>query len=612
LLRKLLAALMTSATMASPAAALADDEPLVVTVMYFENNSGNAAYDPLGKGFADMMITELLGGHLQIVERDRFEDVLKELKLQRTEFFDPATTVKIGRGIGAAYALTGSFLKIDVNIRIDARLIEVATASVVMADSVAGKPEDLGGLAKALAGRFRSRLEPAGAPSTKPTPAVTLKTVLEYSNALDLIDRGDDKNAGVKLNQVLAAAPTFQLAKDRYAEVLKRIGQAREQRNRIQRQERERMIARGVMQSFARYGPAFAVCNASAARGSGPLEALPFPRSLKLREMSYQSALAALKPSHRETALELIEFALEQGLDSYKNMMFRAELLWDLGRGAEALPALQQWLSANPKNDDYDQVERLALRALGKPSAPRVPTQPKHPTTCDGLSGEILREALEAGDDKAAPGGSQTIPWMWDKLTLLRGYLPPRRTDGLDKLTHEAAPPATFTGFIEDCPSFGRFTTKPRSGITKGETLPWSDVCFEERATLPKWGLWVNTLTPEVAKRLGAPVETHGVIVTKIEPDSPGAKAGIRLGDVINRVEPENAFKYRIHNVRDLRRVLTDWRVSGLGLGHIRQTENGPRVIAIGIEDDCRGVRGCNFYAPFDDELERYSRPHWR
>jgi serine protease Do len=59
-------------------------------------------------------------------------------------------------------------------------------------------------------------------------------------------------------------------------------------------------------------------------------------------------------------------------------------------------------------------------------------------------------------------------------------------------------------------------------------------------------GISVKNLTPEIAKQLGLKSET-GVVVTRVEPASPAADAGIQTGDVIREVN-----RKAVKNVDDL------------------------------------------------------------
>ena len=85
-----------------PAPALAADKP-IVTVLYFDNQTGDETMAPLGKGLADMMITDLSAlPQIRVVEREKLEALLRELALQQTEYFDPVTAQHIGQTLVVA------------------------------------------------------------------------------------------------------------------------------------------------------------------------------------------------------------------------------------------------------------------------------------------------------------------------------------------------------------------------------------------------------------------------------------------------------------------------------------------------------------------------------
>jgi TolB-like protein len=202
--------------LAGPTAAA---ERVTVAVLYFDNNSPNRDYDVLQKGLADMLVTDLSQvDALQVVERDKLQKLVEELKLQRTKFFDPRTAQRLGQGIGARYAVTGAVAAFEPRMRIDVRVIEVATARVVLADRVVGDRSRFfeleSELVQKLAAALKVRL--AGA---RPGPA-GLATVLTYSQGLDAADHGDLQGASRRLAEVVRSAPDFQLARDRYAEIM--------------------------------------------------------------------------------------------------------------------------------------------------------------------------------------------------------------------------------------------------------------------------------------------------------------------------------------------------------------------------------------------------------
>jgi len=55
----------------------------------------------------------------------------------------------------------------------------------------------------------------------------------------------------------------------------------------------------------------------------------------------------------------------------------------------------------------------------------------------------------------------------------------------------------------------------------------------KERETPSKVGIRVENLNPEMAKQLGVPVSTKGLVVVSVVPGSPAAAAGLRPGDIL-------------------------------------------------------------------------------
>ncbi len=205
----------------------------VVAVLYFDNNTGDARYNVLQKGLADMLVTDLSGvSSLEVVEREKLEQVVGELDRQNSRYFDPKTAQKIGRLIGARYAVTGAFAAIAPRMRIDIRLIEVATARVVMADKVVGNQDSLFELEEALVKKFVRGLNLRDQKVATDTGVTDVKTLLRYSEGIDLADKGDLENASQKLGKLVRSAPRFTLAQKKYADILRRLRLAKKQRER--------------------------------------------------------------------------------------------------------------------------------------------------------------------------------------------------------------------------------------------------------------------------------------------------------------------------------------------------------------------------------------------
>ncbi len=80
--------------------------------------------------------------------------------------------------------------------------------------------------------------------------------------------------------------------------------------------------------------------------------------------------------------------------------------------------------------------------------------------------------------------------------------------------------------------------TTPASAVAEPSNDPWSTTQsqtvekFEWSTSKGRLGVMVMGLTPELRKHFGAP-EDGGVIVARVDPGTPAAKAGIVVGDVI-------------------------------------------------------------------------------
>lgn len=220
-------------------------DPRVVMVLYFDNNTGNPDYDVLQKGLADMLITDLSAVEsIQVVEREKLQAALDELKLQRTQYFDPKTAQRIGRGIGAQYAVTGSIAAIEPKVHINIRMFEVETAKVLVGDSVSGPKENFFELEAQLVEKFVSKLSARDAKSGARSGQTSVANLLDYSHALDAADKGDLKGASSKMAAVVRNAPEFSLAKRKYAEFLKRLRLAGKKRERLLSEAEEKLLAK--------------------------------------------------------------------------------------------------------------------------------------------------------------------------------------------------------------------------------------------------------------------------------------------------------------------------------------------------------------------------------
>ncbi|MFA6456902.1 MAG: CsgG/HfaB family protein [Bacteroidota bacterium] len=142
--------------------ALAGD-PKTIAVLYFENNSvvDKDKLDPLKKGLADMMITEMskIKG-IKVVERQRIQSIIEELNLNETDMVDKTTTQKMGKLLGAKVMLFGGFSNLfNDKLRIDVRIVRTETGETLKAEEETGELDEFLTMLQSLVKKIATDLE---------------------------------------------------------------------------------------------------------------------------------------------------------------------------------------------------------------------------------------------------------------------------------------------------------------------------------------------------------------------------------------------------------------------------------------------------------------------
>ena len=190
-----------------------------IAILYFDNSSGNAQLDALKKGLADMLISDLSNLQmLRVVEREKLEGVMAELKLSSGREFDPATRQKLGKLLGAETILFGSYFEMIGQFRMDARIVKTETGEILKSEGVSGITADFMKLEKQLVWkivrgldvRFSDKEEAA----VMASQAVSYEATLAYADGLELYDSGDKQGALKKFEKAVDMAPDFTRAKD--------------------------------------------------------------------------------------------------------------------------------------------------------------------------------------------------------------------------------------------------------------------------------------------------------------------------------------------------------------------------------------------------------------
>jgi len=195
--------------------------PKTIAVLYFENNSvvDKDKLDPLKKGLADMMITEMskIKG-IKVVERQRIQAIIEELNLNETDMVDKATTQKMGKLLGAQVMLFGGFSNLfNDKLRIDVRIIRTETGETLKAEEETGELDEfltmLQSLVKKIANDLEVQLSSDDEDRLEATRDGNFNGYVTYAKALEFEDQGKRLEKQGKKSEAKAA---FENAKSLY------------------------------------------------------------------------------------------------------------------------------------------------------------------------------------------------------------------------------------------------------------------------------------------------------------------------------------------------------------------------------------------------------------
>lgn len=189
-----------------------------VAVLYFEGLTSDVELQNFSKGLASLLISNLVAtDKMIVVERERLESVMAELKLGETRSADKGSFAKVGKLLGADYLLVGSLVGAGAQVMITARVVIPETGATVGQAKVRLDPADVFGAEEKVAGIVTEQLVKLGSLAVAPelpkkTHKLSLGTAVKYANALQAKDSKDKVAAKKLLGEVVKEQPDFKLA----------------------------------------------------------------------------------------------------------------------------------------------------------------------------------------------------------------------------------------------------------------------------------------------------------------------------------------------------------------------------------------------------------------
>jgi|GEM_PF-686563 len=160
-----------------------------------------------------VMLTNALAtnSQVQVVERQKIQDILAEQNLATAGRIEPATAAKIGKIIGARYVLLGAFV-VDpsMTMRLVVRAVNTETSALEYTEQVEGKGDKIFKLVDELAGKLNGGLKLPGSRDGSKSKELggdgpnQFEAMKAMSAARRLEEQGDVKGAAVMYQKSLA------------------------------------------------------------------------------------------------------------------------------------------------------------------------------------------------------------------------------------------------------------------------------------------------------------------------------------------------------------------------------------------------------------------------
>jgi TolB-like protein len=143
-----------------PHIATAEFKKTKIAVLDFQLQGEDFQTEDMGIIVAEWLITALVQeGRFDVIERRLLEKIIQEQKLTMTGIVDQKSATKLGKLLGVKVIISGSVLKLQNSLEVNARIIDVESASIIAAESVQGSSassleELIGQMAKKISKDF--------------------------------------------------------------------------------------------------------------------------------------------------------------------------------------------------------------------------------------------------------------------------------------------------------------------------------------------------------------------------------------------------------------------------------------------------------------------------
>jgi TolB-like protein len=213
---------VSTTTTTTPTVPVADRPGVAVFPFTNGGSFGRGREDlaALEVGIQQMLLTELhQNTGLRIVERSALRDMLGEQDLGTAGRVDAATAARVGRLVGARYAITGTFMDLNGNFRLDGRIVDVETGEILRAVRIENQRRDhlyrlLVDLAQQITAGVNLPPLARAAQQERRARNVPDEATTMYSRALIYAENGDTEQAIELYRQIVRRFPDYTEARE--------------------------------------------------------------------------------------------------------------------------------------------------------------------------------------------------------------------------------------------------------------------------------------------------------------------------------------------------------------------------------------------------------------
>jgi len=207
------------------AAAEVEIDPISLAILPFRNASGSEDLEWLGSSLAEMLRSDVgQSGSLVTVPTDRVHQIMSDLKLSPDVALDDSTMHRLGGFSNADTVLSGEYVKLGEQIRIDATLHDLAGEQSISLSATAANENELLAAIGELARGVRENMElspdaVAELEAASFTPSSTSMAALRhYNGGLQLVRQGNYMDALDSFQAAVDEDEEFALAHSRLAQ----------------------------------------------------------------------------------------------------------------------------------------------------------------------------------------------------------------------------------------------------------------------------------------------------------------------------------------------------------------------------------------------------------